>query len=152
MSEETVITQDPKIEIIYRKLLDQITTAWFTGDIKAAGRGIDALYAIVFPYITDKGKKSIEGIKFKPVTISDLYDQEDKKDLDQFGELEEERIKMLEAQRDERNRAMYYECRNRELKLLMEVGKELGLGFGKDVTLGDDEPDNIKNKGKTSKT
>lgn len=138
MDENIKMPDDPKFDLIIRKIIYNLTNAWTLGDVKTAGRAIDALKNTLWGYLNERGRNKLNAIRFKPKTAEDMYTKEDTENLSEYGELEDDRIVELNVERDRANRSAYMKCREQEWKFLMIICDALNLGLSEDTGDNDD--------------
>ena len=104
------------------------------GHLESMENTISGLFDILGPWIPKEEKDRYLATKYAPADISHFYTDDDKEEINDYGELEDDRLKELKVLQTQHNRREFYTACDRRISIIMETFKKLGLGFEEEET------------------
>ena len=132
--ETTTVREKMDMEQQVQEQLRAYRSARNIGHLEGMENTISGLFDIIGPWIPKDEKGRYLDTKYAPADISRFYTDEDRQDIDDYGELEDDRLKELKLLQSQHNRKEFYTACERRVGIIMDTFKKLGLGFEEEET------------------
>lgn len=143
MKKQNFSTLDKDFDPVREKMLFRLQVeeqlqicrwAFIEGNIPVASRAIEMLKGLLWPWFPEGKKSEFRDLQYKALQIEELYNDDDRKDIERYGHTDSTRERTLRNDLKNVNKRRFLEVCGKRLEIILEVSKMLGLGFETEVS------------------